>query len=232
LCQELLLRQSCVPKPQRLRHPTAAHWKEYTTTTVDIIRIVATIDIMRIALTDMVIGDIIENAKIYCGNLPNPRDRGPHSRSAAVFGTHRGARQEANRGPRARWSKRRRQRCRHRGCLHRRFLDFDTAIEVRGTSRPSAYRWMLLVGAGSALPLIGAFQHCVSEIVGRHNGFIAHRLGNTVLVLFRVRLRPCPSRGTEGSNPSPSSGESVTKLGSEMFSFPAPAVMWRAPSGR
>ncbi len=31
---------------------------------------------------------------------------------------------------------------------------------------------------------IGAFQHCVSEIVGRHGGFIASRLGNTVLVLF------------------------------------------------
>ena len=31
---------------------------------------------------------------------------------------------------------------------------------------------------------IGAFQHCVSEIVGRHSGFIASRLGNTVLVLF------------------------------------------------
>jgi DNA-binding winged helix-turn-helix (wHTH) protein len=31
---------------------------------------------------------------------------------------------------------------------------------------------------------IGAFRHCVSEIVGRHSGFIASRLGNTVLVLF------------------------------------------------
>ena len=31
---------------------------------------------------------------------------------------------------------------------------------------------------------IGAFQHCVSEIVGRHSGFIASRLGNTILVLF------------------------------------------------
>jgi class 3 adenylate cyclase/predicted ATPase len=31
---------------------------------------------------------------------------------------------------------------------------------------------------------IGAFQHCVSEIVGRHGGLIARRLGNTVLVLF------------------------------------------------
>jgi carbon-monoxide dehydrogenase large subunit len=37
--------------------------------------------------------------------------------------------------------------------------------------------------------------------------------------------------GIESSNPLPSSGESVTKFGSEMFSFPAPAVMWRAPSG-
>jgi DNA-binding winged helix-turn-helix (wHTH) protein/predicted ATPase len=31
---------------------------------------------------------------------------------------------------------------------------------------------------------IGAFQHCLSEIVGRHSGFIASRLGNSVLVLF------------------------------------------------
>ena len=34
------------------------------------------------------------------------------------------------------------------------------------------------------LEAIGAFQHCVSEIAGRHSGFIASRLGNTVLVLF------------------------------------------------
>ena len=31
---------------------------------------------------------------------------------------------------------------------------------------------------------IVAFQHCVSEIAGRHSGFIARRLGNSVLVLF------------------------------------------------
>jgi predicted ATPase/DNA-binding winged helix-turn-helix (wHTH) protein len=31
---------------------------------------------------------------------------------------------------------------------------------------------------------VGAFHHCVAEIVGRHSGFIASRLGNTVLVLF------------------------------------------------
>jgi TolB-like protein/predicted ATPase/class 3 adenylate cyclase len=31
---------------------------------------------------------------------------------------------------------------------------------------------------------VGAFEYCVSEIVGRHGGFIASRLGNTVLVLF------------------------------------------------
>src|SRR5271165_1728137 len=31
---------------------------------------------------------------------------------------------------------------------------------------------------------IGAFQHCVSEIVYRHDGFVASHLGNTVLVLF------------------------------------------------
>ena len=60
---------------------------------------------MRIALTDMVIGGIIGNAKINCGILPNPRYRGPHSRSVAVVGARRGARQEANRGPRARCSK-------------------------------------------------------------------------------------------------------------------------------
>jgi DNA-binding winged helix-turn-helix (wHTH) protein/predicted ATPase len=30
----------------------------------------------------------------------------------------------------------------------------------------------------------GAFQHSVSEIVGRHGGFIARRLGNTALVFF------------------------------------------------
>jgi TolB-like protein/class 3 adenylate cyclase/predicted ATPase len=31
---------------------------------------------------------------------------------------------------------------------------------------------------------VGDFQHCASEIVGRHSGFIARRLGKTVLVLF------------------------------------------------
>jgi len=31
---------------------------------------------------------------------------------------------------------------------------------------------------------IGAFQHCVSAIVDRHDGFVARHLGNTVLVLF------------------------------------------------
>ena len=31
---------------------------------------------------------------------------------------------------------------------------------------------------------IVAFQHCVSEIVGRHSGFVASRLGNSALVLF------------------------------------------------
>ena len=40
------------------------------------------------------------------------------------------------------------------------------------------------IGLEDLLEAIGAFQHCVSEIVGRHSGFIASRLGNTVLVLF------------------------------------------------
>jgi len=40
------------------------------------------------------------------------------------------------------------------------------------------------VGLEDLAEAIGAFQHCVSEIVGRHSGFIASRLGNTVLVLF------------------------------------------------
>ena len=31
---------------------------------------------------------------------------------------------------------------------------------------------------------IGAFQHCLSQIVRRHSGFVASRLGNSVLVLF------------------------------------------------
>ena len=41
-------------------------------------------------------------------------------------------------------------------------------------------------GAGleDLLETIGAFQHCVSEIAGRQSGFVASRLGNTVLVLF------------------------------------------------
>ena len=39
-------------------------------------------------------------------------------------------------------------------------------------------------GLESLLEAIGAFQRSVSEIVGRHSGFIANRLGNTVLVLF------------------------------------------------
>jgi TolB-like protein/predicted ATPase/class 3 adenylate cyclase/Flp pilus assembly protein TadD len=40
------------------------------------------------------------------------------------------------------------------------------------------------IGLEDLREAIGAFQHCVSEIVGRHSGFIASRLGNTVLVLF------------------------------------------------
>jgi DNA-binding winged helix-turn-helix (wHTH) protein/predicted ATPase len=40
------------------------------------------------------------------------------------------------------------------------------------------------IGLDDLAEAIGAFQHCVSEIVGRHGGFIASRLGNTVLVLF------------------------------------------------
>jgi DNA-binding winged helix-turn-helix (wHTH) protein/predicted ATPase len=40
------------------------------------------------------------------------------------------------------------------------------------------------IGLEDLLEAIGAFQHCVSEIVGRRDGFIASRLGNTVLVLF------------------------------------------------
>jgi DNA-binding winged helix-turn-helix (wHTH) protein len=40
------------------------------------------------------------------------------------------------------------------------------------------------IGLDDLLEAIGAFQRCVSEIVGRHGGFIASRLGNTVLVLF------------------------------------------------
>ena len=39
-------------------------------------------------------------------------------------------------------------------------------------------------GLENLLEAIRAFQQCVSEIVGRHSGFIASRLGNTVLVLF------------------------------------------------
>jgi class 3 adenylate cyclase len=31
---------------------------------------------------------------------------------------------------------------------------------------------------------IGAFRRCVSEAIGRHDGFIARSLGNIVLVLF------------------------------------------------
>jgi len=40
------------------------------------------------------------------------------------------------------------------------------------------------IGLDDLLEAIGAYQRCVSEIVGRHGGFIASRLGNTVLVLF------------------------------------------------
>ena len=40
------------------------------------------------------------------------------------------------------------------------------------------------IGLEDLREAIGDFQHCVSEIVGRHSGFIASRLGNTVLVLF------------------------------------------------
>jgi class 3 adenylate cyclase/tetratricopeptide (TPR) repeat protein len=40
------------------------------------------------------------------------------------------------------------------------------------------------IGLEDLREAIGAFQHCVSEIAGRHSGFMASRLGNTVLVLF------------------------------------------------
>jgi predicted ATPase/class 3 adenylate cyclase len=40
------------------------------------------------------------------------------------------------------------------------------------------------IGLEDLFEAIGAFQHCVSEIVGRHRGFIASRLGNAFLVLF------------------------------------------------
>jgi DNA-binding winged helix-turn-helix (wHTH) protein len=40
------------------------------------------------------------------------------------------------------------------------------------------------IGLEDLREAISAFQQCVSEIVGRHSGFIASRLGNTVLVLF------------------------------------------------
>jgi class 3 adenylate cyclase len=40
------------------------------------------------------------------------------------------------------------------------------------------------IGLQDLREAIGAFQQCVSEIAGRHSGFIASRLGNTVLVLF------------------------------------------------
>ena len=40
------------------------------------------------------------------------------------------------------------------------------------------------IGLDDLRRAIGAFQHCVSETVGRHSGFIARRLGNNVLVLF------------------------------------------------
>ena len=40
------------------------------------------------------------------------------------------------------------------------------------------------IGLEDLLEAIGPFQHCLSEIVGRHSGFVASRLGNSVLVLF------------------------------------------------
>jgi DNA-binding winged helix-turn-helix (wHTH) protein/class 3 adenylate cyclase/predicted ATPase len=40
------------------------------------------------------------------------------------------------------------------------------------------------IGLEDLLEAIGAFQHCVSEIVGHYSGSITSRFGNTVLVLF------------------------------------------------
>jgi class 3 adenylate cyclase len=40
------------------------------------------------------------------------------------------------------------------------------------------------VGLEDLAEAVSAFQHCASEIAGRHGGSIAGRLGNTVLVLF------------------------------------------------
>ena len=47
-----------------------------------------------------------------------------------------------------------------------------------------AARADLCIGLEDLAEGIGAFQRCVSEIVGRHSGFIASRRGNSVLVLF------------------------------------------------
>jgi DNA-binding winged helix-turn-helix (wHTH) protein/predicted ATPase/class 3 adenylate cyclase len=40
------------------------------------------------------------------------------------------------------------------------------------------------IGLEDLLEAIGAFRRCVSEIVGRHSGFVANRFGNTVHVLL------------------------------------------------
>jgi len=75
----------------------------------------------------------------------------------------------------------------------------DTAPDLAPTPHADAERRQVnamlceLVGiAGRAdgtdledrLEAIGAFQHCVSDVVRRHGGFIASHLGNTALVLF------------------------------------------------
>jgi len=49
---------------------------------------------------------------------------------------------------------------------------------------------------------VGVFQRCASATIGRHDGFIARHLGNSVLVLFGY---PRPTKTTPSERSAPGS---------------------------
>ena len=60
----------------------------------------------------------------------------------------------------------------------------DAARDLAPTSHHEAERRQITAMSCELIGIAGAFQHCVSEVVDRHGGFIARDLGNTVLVVF------------------------------------------------
>ena len=65
-----------------------------------------------------------------------------------------------------------------RGAAERRQITAMSCEAIGVAARPDG------IGLEDLHEAIGAFQHCLSEIVSRHSGFVASRLGNRVLALF------------------------------------------------